>query len=296
MATRKKNAKYEAKRAALRAQTTEELFALALRQKPDLDPYWQTICALHTHADRATFEAACALCREVRPKARCLGADVLAKLGEGATSQHPLPQEAATILLEVLHDEAQPKVLDSLILALGHFDDARVLVPLTRFKTHPSSHLRWALTQALAALSKYDEVLAIETLIELSADVKAGVRDWATFALGTQIETDTPAIREALAQRLDDSDDCARNEAIRGLAARHDPRAIEPLLRELESGNPQYIAIDTAIEYAETLGPRLLPALRRLKQADEKSGTQDETLDKEIRRCEATSRNENDAN
>lgn len=64
-----------------------------------------------------------------------------------------------------------------------------------------------------------DDDLAVQTLIELSADVDPQVRDWATFGLGVQIDRDDPAVRHALMARLEDPDIDTRGEAIRGLAA-----------------------------------------------------------------------------
>lgn len=77
------------------------------------------------------------------------------------------------------------------------------------------------------------DVLAVETLIDLSADEDAHVRDWATFGLATQIDRDDHVLRSALIARLDDPDDATRDEALRGLATRGDSRAIPQLLHEL---------------------------------------------------------------
>lgn len=75
----------------------------------------------------------------------------------------------------------------------------------------------------------------VETLIQLSQDEQADVRDWATFALAREIERDTPGLRDALLARLGDPDPDVRAEALAGLAARKDRRAIEALLAELDS-------------------------------------------------------------
>jgi HEAT repeat protein len=81
-----------------------------------------------------------------------------------------------------------------------------------------------------------EDELAVDTLIELSDDPESWVRDWATFGLGTMIRRDDQRVREALAARLTDTDDTTRAEAIRGLAVRHDERAIPQLLSELDQG------------------------------------------------------------
>ncbi len=76
---------------------------------------------------------------------------------------------------------------------------------------------------------------AIATIIELMDDSDDNVRDWATFALGTQCKMDTPEIREALRKRLADGYEEARDEAIWGLVQRKDEYAINELLRRLTS-------------------------------------------------------------
>ena len=79
---------------------------------------------------------------------------------------------------------------------------------------------------------------ALDALIELSADPEPGVRDWATFALGTLAPQDTPALRDALAARLDDPDDDTRLEAVHGLALRGDAARVEPALDLLGEVGP----------------------------------------------------------
>jgi HEAT repeat protein len=88
-------------------------------------------------------------------------------------------------------------VLESIAVAFSHFRDS---------KTIPALH----------GLRKQD--VAVQTLIELSADESADVRDWATFGLAVQTERDDPDVRAALLARMNDPDDVTREEAIRGLA------------------------------------------------------------------------------
>ena len=55
---------------------------------------------------------------------------------------------------------------------------------------------------------------------------------------------DSPALRDALAARLDDADPEARIEAVHGLALRGDTRAVEPALALLEAGRARRLAVD----------------------------------------------------
>ena len=59
---------------------------------------------------------------------------------------------------------------------------------------------------------------AIDTLNELTSDVDGHVRDWATFQLGSGClhPATTPAVLEALHQRLTDAFEDARLEVILG--------------------------------------------------------------------------------
>ncbi len=96
------------------------------------------------------------------------------------------------------------------------------------------------------------------------------MRNWATFGLGSQITIDTPAIRDALYQRIiseveDDQDDTIaeiRGEALLGLAIRKDQRVIEPLIAELESGCVGRLSVEAALAIGDN---RLYPSLMKLQ-------------------------------
>jgi HEAT repeat protein len=89
-------------------------------------------------------------------------------------------------------------------------------------------------------------------LIELTRDVDDSVRDWATFALGTQCDADGPEIRKALADRLCDSDNEVRGEAMVGLARRADTTVIDCVAEALESLDPGQLVFDAADEILAT--------------------------------------------
>ncbi|MFC7384331.1 hypothetical protein [Sphaerisporangium rhizosphaerae] len=148
--------------------------------------------------------------------------------------------------------------------ALSSVDHERALDPLLRFGADPASDVRW---QVAAGASPAGLCLlpdeAVTVLLRLMCDPDSSVRDWATFTLGVQSRNDTAKIRDALADRPDDTDGNTAGEAAVGLAIRHDPRVL-PVLKEkltnLEVGN-------LYLEAAEELGdPRFLPHLRQLKE------------------------------
>ncbi|MFD8733963.1 HEAT repeat domain-containing protein [Streptomyces sp. NPDC059618] len=99
----------------------------------------------------------------------------------------------------------------------------------------------------------------IRALIALTRDRDPRVRDEATFTLGFQTEADSPAIRDALWERTTDACAEVREEGIRGLARRRDPRAV-PLLAHLlaDPGGARTLTFTAA----QIMGaPELMPAL-----------------------------------
>jgi HEAT repeat protein len=153
---------------------------------------------------------------------------------------------------------------------------------LVKLKAHPRAEVRFGVVQGL---SDQESPEAVAALIELSDDPDENVRNWATFNLGTQLESDTPALREALVRRLSDSQEEIRGEALVGLARRKDPRVLEPLVAALHASNVLVLVVEAA-ELLED--PRLLPVLLELR---ERPGEADDyfrhVLDKVIRGYES---------
>ncbi len=235
-------------------RSTGELFRVALAE-PDVDARWRAVQALHWRGGRDVFDRAAALCQGARPIERMTGADVLAELG---LPDHDYPDEATAILAALLERERDARVLASVLTAFGHLGgppDLGVAAPL-------ADHADPAVRHSLAyALGFREEPLAVETLIALTRDEEANVRDWATFGLG-QGDADSPALRDALAVRLDDEDDDVRAEAIAGLARRRDDRALDPLIaaiRGQETGPQIFEACETMADR------RLVPELLYLR-------------------------------
>lgn len=158
------------------------------------------------------------------------------------------------------------------VSALGQLYDPRALPGILRHAAYPSPDVRMAVAAALpgcmGAGAENDAGhaalidAALSTLIALARDEDADVRDWATFGLGSQLDVDTSAVREALADRLDDPEGDIAGEALVGLARRRDPRALPRILAWLD-GEPGNLIVEAAEELA---APECLPALLRLKE------------------------------
>lgn len=218
-------------------RSTEELIRAALDAGVDDDARLQAVMALHWRATPEVFHAAERLCRSDRAGERCLGADVLGQLG---VETRPYREVALPILIGLL-DDPDNDVANSAAVALGHHHEPRAVEALVAKRAHPSEDVRYGVVFGLLGL---EDPRAIDALIQLSQDQDAQVRDWATFGLGTQIEVDTPAVREALTARLDDPDPQARGEALVGLARRGDPRVVKALVEALSEDEVNDLVLD----------------------------------------------------
>ena len=150
------------------------------------------------------------------------------------------------------------EVVLSAIFALGHRESPRAIEALLPFVEHPCADFRYA---SVHGLMPHDTPTVVDALIRLCRDADRDVRDWATFTLGSQFESDSPSLRAALHERLTDADPEIRGEALRGLARRRDTGIASVVQHELEGE----FNGDWAVEAAELLcDPQFLPALRRL--------------------------------
>ncbi len=239
-------------------RTIEELVQYALTE-PDEDRAWDAVTVLHFRSTREIFDAAMKLSASAIAKKRELGADILAQFGRFEQRPYPLFDETVERLVAMLPGEQDPGVLYAVGTGLGHRDDARGVEPLSKLKSHLDDDVRYAVVMGLAGQT---DPLAIQTLIDLTRDDATKVRDWATFTLGVLCDLDTPAIRDALWQRTDDTHNNARCEAFAGLAQRHDERIIPKLIAELRHEEIQTLAIEAAHDLGS---PQLLEVLHELK-------------------------------
>jgi HEAT repeat protein len=213
---------------------------------------------------------------------RTLGADIVGRLVVIDVGARPTVLEALIAALSV-EDTASP--LASIVAALGHVGEPGTLGLVFPLADHPSAEVRLAVAFAVATLSPQPLAPEARTaLIRLSRDDESEVRDWATFGLGTLSDADGPDVRAALLDRADDASHEARAEALFGLAIRQDPRAVTHLIRALQSPMVGGLEVDAAAASAD---PRLLPALRAIRQA----GVADETrVRRAIARCSGRER------
>ena len=235
----------------------DRLFAATLAE--DEDASWQAVLALQQMGSEEVLQRALASRRSHSARERERAVDVLGQLGTPRPTEE-LRLRCSNGLLEMLGTEQEPDVLHAIGVALGHLGDARAVLAMAPFATHASAKVRYGVVLALSV-----HEAGVDTLIQLSADPDLDVRNWATFALGSQLEqVDTPALRDALFARLEETDLELRGEALLGLALRKDPRVIEPLRRELASG----VITVLAIEAAQRLGdPPFAPLLRAERDA-----------------------------
>ncbi|MBW4504459.1 MAG: HEAT repeat domain-containing protein [Scytonema hyalinum WJT4-NPBG1] len=242
------------------SRSTEELIQIALTVDNE-DTAWDAVMTLQFRGDSQVLEVASMLCESQNPQERQLGADILGQLG---IPYRTFPDESLTILLRLLEREEDTSVLQSIGIALGHLHDAKAIPALVKLKNYTSESVRFGVVVGLLG---YEEELAITTLIELSSDEDTEVRNWATFGLGSQIETDTTAIKEALFERFlkenPDENYEIYGEALVGLAKRKDERILTRLIEELSCDCVGVLAIEAADEMADS---RLYPALMRLKE------------------------------
>lgn len=239
------------------SRSTEELINIALTEE-DENVSWDAIASLQFRGTYEVLIAAQKLCKSSNIEERELGANIIGQLG---IPDRTFPEESVSTLLTSLKNEQNTDVIKSILMALGHYSDLKAIEAIVALKAHSSADVRYGVAVSLP----YENELAINTLIELTSDIDRDVRDWATFGLGSMIETDTKEIREALFKRLieEENDYEIYGEALVGLAIRKDERVILPLIQELSSDEVGDLALEGAAEIGD---PRLYPFLLEVKE------------------------------
>lgn len=210
-----------------------KLFSETLLGDYDDNAPWEAVHALRRIGSREVFEWAAKWCSSPSPLRRARGVDVLAQLGK--TADHPInsfPEESYAIITDLLRNERDVQALNSEISALGHLENPGAVPLIVEYRSHPDEHIRYSVAFALGSFA--DEHQSRESLLVLMEDADDDVRDWATFAVGTLGNCDSPEIREALFRRLSDNYSDVRDEAMAGLGKRGDLRVLPSLIETLE--------------------------------------------------------------
>lgn len=210
--------------------TTDKIFKRLLKNKSEKN-YWNYISELRKRKTEDIFQRSISLTKSELLQERILGVDLIAQFGYPRLHK----KKILSTLFELLKQETDKTIIYSILYAIGHNNESltkKQVELLCSFKTHKSVVVKRSLVSALCTVKNEK---AIETLIELSIDREPEIRDWATFAIGSQIDTDNEIVRAALWNRISDKDEGTRFEAIAGLAQRKDERIKDVLIAELEN-------------------------------------------------------------
>ena len=215
--------------------TTAELFARAqeeaLDEDGDPDVYWELVSSLHDRPPAEVWELVAPLATSEDLRLQQLVPDVLRLLGREA---QPLATQTLELFEKMLGANPSGEVVGCIGNACVDFHDLSVVTMLAPFASHADDAVREAV---LHALRRSNHPQAIAALINLSRDEVEELREWATFALGSQLPlVRSSEVSEALAARLTDPHEPTRDEAVIGLGLRGDARALGPLISQLERG------------------------------------------------------------
>lgn len=211
----------------------DDLFAKTLIGDYHDEAPWEAVAKLRSIGTRPVFDRAAEWCTSNEPLKRARGADVLAQIGK--TVEHPqngFPDESYSLVSQLAEREKELLPLSASIFALGHIGNALAIPLVIEKRSHEDPNVRHAVACSLGNFA--NDVRAAQTLMALMRDADEDVRDWATFGLGVLGDVDSTEIREALLDRLTDSNRDVREEALAGLANRNELRAIPALIAELE--------------------------------------------------------------
>jgi hypothetical protein len=240
----------------------EHWLALETLRDVESEDTWEHVFALRKEGTRSVLEKALAWCGESDRFCRSIGVSILAQLGEDGKSY---PNEAIAMIRSMIRTEQDHEVITSLISAV-HFrevpEGAAWLISLAQ---HPSEDIRWRVAWGLPIPNVHDpetDCKTIETLMQLLADPEPQVRDWSTFSL-SMTDEDNSQLRDALLERMEDTDFNTRSEAAIGLAKRKEPRGLPKLVECLKSDQVGELYVEAAELYAH---PSLKPALLALKR------------------------------
>ncbi len=230
---------------------TEKIFNRLLKNKT-LKTYWDNIAELRTRPNQNVFNIAAKLTQATDDKSKIIGLDVLQQLGNTPRFNQ---KETIDLHFKLLEQPQSNKVLKSIFHGIGHNNEEltkKQIAKLVEFEHHENVEVKYAL---ISALSGIENSKAIQLLINFTTHKNSTIRNWSTFGLGSLIETDNRAIRNALWNNVLDTDFDTKSEAIMGLALRKDIRVKNVLITALENGNIGTLILEaiTVIQHKDFL-------------------------------------------
>ncbi|MEL1245784.1 hypothetical protein AAEO56_16040 [Flavobacterium sp. DGU11] len=241
--------------------------------------YWDNIAALRKRPNREVFDKSILLMQSENARFREIGINVSAQLG---IPPRPFYNETLKLYFDLLSGENEPAVLSTLLYAIGHNNDKLThsqIQTLVSFKDFRDSFVREALVNALLGV---EDAIAIYTLLYLSEDTAASVRNWATFGIGTLVDSDNEMIRAALWKRVSDRNIDTKFEAIAGLAKRKDIRIKDIIEKELLSGDYQSLLFDAITDLGDI---HFLPILKSQLVSNEQNKNVNNEWLKSLKNC-----------
>jgi len=258
--------------------TDDKLLSRLINNKTDKSR-WDNISALRKRPSIELFLKCVELTKSNNPKIRKIGIEILAQLG---LPPRPFLKETLKMYFDLLEVETDPGVLMSLLYSIGHNNaklDNEQIEKICSFIDNNNDLLKEGLVSSLLGI---DHIRAIETLIKLSSDKLSHIRNWATFGLGTQIERNNKAIREALWERVNDKHQETKLEAIVGLAKRKDKRVNDIIRREIIGGEYGTLLFEAIIE---TQDKEFLPLLKQNLRTIKGDKTINPEWEKDLENC-----------
>ena len=242
--------------------TSDYLAELSDWSEDTFDQHWEAVDRFLAEVDgAAALAATLGWCGSPSTDTQAVGLDVLGVMAE--RDSQLLPSLLAQV--EAAAESPDDDVRWSAAVSLGRKEDERVLPLLFRFLSDPDPDVRYQAVSSLPLLTGDELPVShpvVGALLRALEDPSPFVRDWAAFGLGVQLDVDTPAIRDALARHLLETEADTAGESAVGLARRKDARVFEVLVERLGDFEVGNLYVEAAGELGD---PRLLPLLHRLK-------------------------------
>ena len=246
--------------------TSAKIFDRLMNNKSQ-KTYWDNIAELRKRKTEDIYNKAFKLAKSKNNKNKIIGIDILAQFGFNPRIRQ---KETINLYFEILECKPNDAILFALFFAISHNNKnlaKKQVIKLTEFKNSENKDIRYSLVSALSGI---DDLLAIETLIELSKDKFSLIRNWATFGIGTLSDLNNNQIITALWLRTKDKHQETKLEAILGLANRNQVLVKQQIIQELKNGEFGILLFDAV----KALNDKdLIPYLEyNLKSAKNDSG------------------------